>query len=141
VCRFDTFLEAKLFYDDSVSIIQERHMATKALSAKRANSYRLDLQRRRKDRGLSLETIAENTKISIRFLRAIEDEDFKQLPGGIFSTSYLRQYAAAVGLEERKLLECYERATEPASRELEVKESQNRGLLRWLGLAATADRG
>ena len=112
-------------------------MATKVLSAKRVNSVRLDLQRRRRDRGLSLETIAENTKISIRFLRAIEDEDFKQLPGGIFSTSYLRQYAAAVGFEERKLLECYQHATEPASCELEMKESSNRGLLRWLGFAAT----
>ena len=115
-------------------------MATTALSAKRVKTVRLDLQRRRSDRGLSLEMIAENTKISIRFLRAIEDEDFKQLPGGIFSTSYLRQYAEAVGLEERKLLECYQRATEPVPCELDGKESSNRGLLRWLGFAATENR-
>lgn len=114
-------------------------MATTALSAKGAKSVRLDLQRRRTDRGLSLESIAENTKISIRFLKAIEDEDFKQLPGGIFDTSYLRQYAAAVGLEEQKLLDCYMRATKPREPEPGLKSTSNRGFLRWLGIVATAE--
>jgi cytoskeletal protein RodZ len=57
--------------------------------------------------GRSLEEIADTTKISIRFLRAIEAEDFGQLPGGIFSRSYLRQYAEQVGIEASRLLETY----------------------------------
>lgn len=68
---------------------------------------RLELPEVREKRGLSLKDIAESTKISGRFLRAIEDEEFSQLPGGIFNTSYLRQYAAAVGYDEVKLLAYY----------------------------------
>jgi len=57
--------------------------------------------------GISLEQIAEETKISIRFLRAIEAERFEELPGGIFARSYIRQYAAAIGFDEEELLRRY----------------------------------
>jgi len=57
--------------------------------------------------GRSLEEIAERTKISMLFLRAIEAEEFRKLPGGIFDTSYLRQYAAEIGLPPEPLLELY----------------------------------
>lgn len=116
-------------------------MANQALAARRGKSARLDLQKRRKDRGVTLESIAENTKISIRFLKAIEDGDFKQLPGGIFDTSYLRQYAAAVGLDEKRLLEAYSAATNPLDAGQSEKEAPaNRGILRWLGIATTTVR-
>src|SRR3982074_2086278 len=68
----------------------------------------LDLSRFRNSAGISLEQIASGTKISLRFLRAIEAEEFDQLPGGIFNTSYLRQYAAAIGYDEADLLAHYE---------------------------------
>jgi cytoskeletal protein RodZ len=64
----------------------------------------LELEARRKSAGLTLEQIADSTKISIRFLRAIENEDFEQLPGGIFLSSYLRQYAEAIGYPAERLL-------------------------------------
>ncbi len=57
--------------------------------------------------GRSLEEIAERTKISMLFLRAIEAEEFRKLPGGIFDTSYLRQYAAEIGLPPEPLLDLY----------------------------------
>ncbi len=66
-----------------------------------------DLCLRREQAGVSLEQIADTTKISIRFLRAIEARDYDQLPGGIFTVSYLRQYAAAIGMEETELLAHY----------------------------------
>ena len=46
----------------------------------------------RKNRGISLNQIAESTKISVRSLEAIERGDFRKLPGGIYNTSYIRQY-------------------------------------------------
>lgn len=67
----------------------------------------LNLGRIREHKGLSLQQIAEKTKISMRFLIAIENEEFSKLPGGIFDTSYLRQYASAIGFEESKLLAQY----------------------------------
>ncbi len=66
-----------------------------------------DLRRLREAQGVSLEQVADTTKISIRFLRAIEALDFAQLPGGIFNTSYIRQYAASIGCDEGRLLELY----------------------------------
>jgi cytoskeletal protein RodZ len=109
----------------------------------RAPELELDLQRFRNRAGVSLEQIAHSTKISSRFLRAIEDEQFEQLPGGIFSTSYLRQYAAAIGYDEDALVAFYEKKTgsgEPVSKGPQ-KESASRGFLdRWLRTAAQTPR-
>src|ERR1700737_1461407 len=76
-----------------------------------ACARRLDLSRLRDRAGISLEQIASGTKISLRFLRAIEAEEFDQLPGGIFNTSYLRQYAAAIGYDAGDLLAHYDLKT------------------------------
>lgn len=61
----------------------------------------------RRNRGLSLEKISQNTKISTRSLQAIEEGDFKKLPGGIYNTSYIRQYARAIEFDESELLAYY----------------------------------
>lgn len=75
-----------------------------SVSSKRAQELELDLPRFRKRAGVSLEQIAHSTKIGSRFLEAIESERFDQLPGGIFTTSYLRQYALAIGYDEGALV-------------------------------------
>lgn len=67
----------------------------------------IDLSALRQHRGISLREIADSTKISMRFLLAIEEGDWKQLPGGIYNTSYIRQYAREIGYEETKLLAYY----------------------------------
>jgi cytoskeletal protein RodZ len=67
----------------------------------------LRLDEIRKRRGVSLEQISDRTKISTRFLRAIETEEFEKLPGGVFNTSYIRQYASSIGLPEDELLSKY----------------------------------
>jgi cytoskeletal protein RodZ len=102
----------------------------------------LDLPRFRKRSGVSLDEIVQRTKISSRFLRAIEDEQFDQLPGGIFSTSYLRQYAAAIGYDEDALIAFYLQKTNPAAvPKPPQRETSSRKLLdRWLGTAAQAPR-
>jgi cytoskeletal protein RodZ len=61
----------------------------------------------RRNRGISLEQIAESTKISIRSLAAIEQGDFGKLPGGIYNTSYIRQYARAIEYDECALIAFY----------------------------------
>jgi len=65
----------------------------------------------RKNRGVSLEQIAQSTKIGVRSLEAIERGDFQRLPGGIYSTSYIRQYARAIDYDESALLAFYYRET------------------------------
>ncbi len=69
----------------------------------------LGLSTIRRNRGISLEQIAESTKISIRSLEAIEQGDFRKLPGGIYNTSYIRQYARAIEYDECALIAFYTR--------------------------------
>lgn len=61
---------------------------------------------------ISLESIMERTKISRRFLESIENGEYKELPGGVFSVNYIRQYAAMVGYDAETILEDYRRTVE-----------------------------
>ncbi len=63
----------------------------------------------RRNRGITLAQIAESTKISVRSLEAIERGDFRKLPGGIYDTSYIRQYARAIDYDESAILAIYNR--------------------------------
>ena len=109
------------------------------MQSNKANVPRLDLARSRKQEGISLEDIADQTKISLRFLQAIENEEFEKLPGGIFSTSYLRQYASAIGYDVAELLAHYNNKMNPSAG---VNDRQDAaGLLdRWLKVPAEAQR-
>ena len=71
-----------------------------------------NLRREREMRGVSLEEIASATKISLRFLDAIEREDFKKLPGGIFGRSF-RTYAKYLGLDEERVMAEFQLAASP----------------------------
>ncbi|MDE3197872.1 MAG: helix-turn-helix domain-containing protein [Acidobacteriota bacterium] len=67
----------------------------------------LGLRAWRVSRGIGLDAISQSTKLSVRLLEAIECGDFRKLPGGIYNTNYIRQYARAVGYDERRLLDFY----------------------------------
>lgn len=69
----------------------------------------------RRARGVSLATIARSTAISMRYLQAIDKEDFDSLPGGVFNTSYIRQFARAIAIEEDELLRRYREHVENAA--------------------------
>jgi cytoskeletal protein RodZ len=114
-----------------------------SVSSQRPKGSELDLARFRKRSGVSLEEIANSTKISSRFLHAIEAERFDQLPGGIFSTSYLRQYAEAIGYDGDALLAFYNQKMNPAEpiSKGPQTETATRSLLdRWLRTVAPAPR-
>lgn len=64
----------------------------------------------RKNRGISLQQIANETKIGVRTLEAIERGDFRKLPGGIYDTNYIRQYARAIDYDESVILALYRRS-------------------------------
>lgn len=85
----------------------------------------LGLSTIRRNRGISLEQIAESTKISIRSLEAIEQGDFGKLPGGIYNTSYIRQYARAIEYDECALIAFYTR--EMARSDGSVRSGSNGG--------------
>src|SRR5215469_14611134 len=59
-----------------------------------------ELRTERESRGIGLETISDSTKISGRYLAALEEDHFEQLPGGVFNKGIVRSYARVVGLDE-----------------------------------------
>jgi cytoskeleton protein RodZ len=61
----------------------------------------------RQTKGISLEEIANNTKLKVATLKAIEDGNFDDLPGGVYNISYLRQYARAIGADESSFVQIY----------------------------------
>jgi len=71
------------------------------------SSFGENLRRRRELRGISLDAISNSTKISPRMLRAIEDEHFDQLPGGVFNKGFVRAYARLIGLDEEEAVTDY----------------------------------
>ncbi|MCL5006419.1 MAG: DUF4115 domain-containing protein [Acidobacteria bacterium] len=73
-------------------------------------SFGENLRREREMRGVTLEEISAATKISVRFLKSIEDEDFSKLPGGLFNRSFVRAYARYLGLDEEPLIAEYQLA-------------------------------
>jgi cytoskeleton protein RodZ len=61
----------------------------------------------REERGIALRDICDQTRISIRYLEAIESNDYKKLPGGIFNRSFVKAYARYVGFDEKQAVEGY----------------------------------
>jgi cytoskeletal protein RodZ len=65
------------------------------------------LKKEREKRGITLEDVALTTKIGKRFLRAMEEEHFEQLPGGIFNKGFVRAYARCIGIDEDQTVADY----------------------------------
>ncbi len=63
----------------------------------------------REERGIPLREISNETRISVRYLEAIEASDYKRLPGGIFNRSFVRAYARCIGYDEKEAVEAYAR--------------------------------
>jgi cytoskeleton protein RodZ len=63
----------------------------------------------REGRGIPLREISEHTRISTHYLEAIEANDYKRLPGGIFNRSFVKAYAKYVGYDEKEAVEGYVR--------------------------------
>src|SRR5215472_15075555 len=76
-------------------------------------SFGESLRREREMRGVSLEEISATTKINVRFLQALEAEDFAKLPGGLFRRSFLRAYAGYLGLDTERILVEYQLVAPP----------------------------
>jgi len=68
------------------------------------SSFGENLRRERELRGVDLHEMAEATKISIRFLQALEQDRVDVLPGGMFPRAFVRQYGKYLGLDPERLV-------------------------------------
>jgi cytoskeletal protein RodZ len=83
-----------------------------------------ELKKDREARGISLKAVADTTRITQRYLEALESDQLDILPGGFFVKSILRNYVKAVGLDEEEVLERYRRAGVLAAREPDKARKQ-----------------
>jgi len=58
-------------------------------------------------RGVSLEEVSAATRISTRFLEAIESDRWESLPGGVFNRGFIRSVARYLGLDEDSMVAEY----------------------------------
>src|SRR5438552_13545804 len=72
-----------------------------------AESIGEKLRLARETRGIALRDISDQTRISMRYLEAIETNDYKHLPGGIFNRSFIKAYARCIGFDEKSAVEGY----------------------------------
>ncbi len=104
------------------------------------------LRQQRLARGISLAQIAAETRISARYLEALERHDIKHLPGALFARSFARQYANHVGLDfshiEAEVAATFPNeevspmsTTQPAQQGIHIKP-----LNEWLNLDSSAGR-
>ena len=61
------------------------------------------LKREREMREVSIEELTKATRISVRFIEALENEDWEKLPGGVFGHGFVRSIARYLGLDEEGL--------------------------------------
>lgn len=61
---------------------------------------------------LDLATVEERTKIRQRYLRALEDEAWDQLPSSAYAKGFLRSYADLLGLDSEAIVDEYRRQVE-----------------------------
>lgn len=65
------------------------------------------LRQAREAKGMDLRDVADNTRITLEYLRSIEDDNYKSLPGGIFNKGFIRSFAKIVGVDEKEALADY----------------------------------
>lgn len=65
------------------------------------------LRRQREARSIELREIADHTKISIRYLEALERDRFDVLPAPVFTKGFLSQYGRYVGLDPDQVVNTY----------------------------------
>lgn len=66
------------------------------------------LKKARKSLGLSLDDIKDKSKIKKSYLEALENDNYKKLPGEVYTKVYIRGYAKIVGLNPQEILAEYE---------------------------------
>jgi cytoskeletal protein RodZ len=95
------------------------------------------LKRERELREVSMDELTKSTRISKRFVEALENEDWEKLPGGVFGHGFVRTIARYLGLNEEALLGEYDSARAEHSPAAALKpEERIPSPPKWLPLAA-----
>lgn len=79
----------------------------------------ITLSEAREQQKIPLKKIAQDTKISLKYLRALEEEDFTVFPAEVYLKGFLKSYAQYLRLDYSELLKAYEQqyGHQPLSKE------------------------
>src|SRR5437899_2888172 len=94
------------------------------------SNFGAGFRKARESSGLGLDKIAAETRISTRFLVAIENEDFHLLPGGVFNRCFIRSYAERIGLDPTQALADYDRISIAVEEPVELLRNAERASMR-----------
>ena len=89
------------------------------------------LRRQREMREIPLREIADVTKISVRYLEALEQDRFDVLPAPVFAKGFLREYSRYVGLDPDEVVNSFLLALEPEDPD-EAEEAASSGSSEWV---------
>lgn len=101
-------------------------------------SFGEEIRRERELREITLREISEATKISMRYLDALERNDFRHLPGGVFNKGFVRAYAQFIGADAEALVNSY--LLEEQNQEARANQAQRETTRRLAAPAAARDR-
>lgn len=87
-----------------------------------------NLKEKRKELGLTIEEAEEQTKIRKKYLRALEEDEYNEIPGLVYAKAFLKTYSSYLGLDQEEILEEFERwrHLEDVDTELEGKRRKRR---------------
>jgi len=66
-----------------------------------------ELKQVRERMGIDLQTVSKETKISLRILESLEEDNFENLPALVYLKGFLKSYAQCLGLDSQKVVEDY----------------------------------
>src|SRR5687767_8249939 len=90
------------------------------------SNFGANFRKARETAGLPLEKIAAETRITTRFLTAIENEEFELLPGGIFNRGFIRAYAEYLGIDSDQAVADYDRMSSATQQPVDVLDDADR---------------
>lgn len=108
---------------------QELQQKRSTLEDEQESAGRL-LRRTRLDRGLDEKQVADQLRITVHYVKAIETDHYEKLPGAIFARGYIKSYAKLLKLDQADIVARYEAATssvQPGKRTVENTESDAGG--------------
>ncbi len=85
------------------------------------------LKNKREEKGLTIQQVANETKIQKMYLRAIEEQNFEELPEATYVKGFLKSYAKTIGVDPQEVLDVYVEMINEKKKDLyeEIEETEN----------------
>ena len=84
-----------------MTVFKKKEIANKTLGER--------LKRIREEAGISLEEMEEKIAISKKYINSLEEGRYEDLPGEVYTKSFLKKYSQAVRVNEEKVMKMYEK--------------------------------